>query len=134
MCFYFVKKREKDEQKERMLAKIGMQLKEKDTDEDFRIAKALAKREAKEYNEEIVKNLKYERDQHEINLYRKETIERKEAERRLREKEDAEFMKKKMETDLLYQMYEREKGAKRQQEMNEISKKNKKLTVSFLDG
>ncbi len=113
-----------------MLSKIGLQLKEKDSDEDFRIAKALAKREAKEYNEEILKNLKYERDQHEINLYRKETMERKESEKKLREKEDVEFMKKKMETDLLYQMYEREKAVKRQEEMDEISKKNKKLTVS----
>lgn len=119
--------KQKEEQTERMIAKIGMQLKEKDNDEDFRIAKALAKREAKEYNDEIMKNLKYERDLHQIQLHRKETMQRKEEEKKLREKEDAEFMKKKMETDLLYQMYEREKNEKRQLKMNEISKQNVKL-------
>lgn len=119
--------KEKDERTERMIAKIGMQLKEKDNDEDFRIAKAQAKREAKQYNEEIIKNLKYERDMHQIHMHRKETMQRKAEQAKQQEKEDVEFMKKKMETDLLYQMYEREKQEKRQLEMNEVSKKNTKL-------
>lgn len=119
--------KEKDDKKERMIAKIGLQLKDKDTDEDFRIAKALAKREAKEYNEELVKNLKNEKEMHEIHLYRKETMQRKDVQRKEREVEDVEFMKKKMETDQLYQMYERDRAVKRQNEMNEISKKNTKL-------
>lgn len=119
--------KEKEEQKERLISKIGVQLKEKDNDEDFRIAKDLAKKEAKEYNEEIRKNLKYEQDMHKIHLHRKETMQRKAEEKKQQEKEDEEFMKKKMETDLLYQMYEREKQNKRQQDMNDIQKNNSKL-------
>lgn len=119
--------REKDEQKEKMIAKIGMSLRDKDTDEDFRIAKAVARKEAKDYNEELVKNLKYQRDMHQIHQYRKETIERKEKEREQQIKEDQEFMKKKMETDLLYQMYEMEKQEKKQKDLDNIAKKNNKL-------
>ena len=107
-----------------------MQLKEKDNDEDFRIAKALAKKEAKEYNEEVRKNLKYEQDMHAINLHRKETVQRKEELKARQEAEDVEFMKQKMETDLLYQLYEREKQHKAQEKMTQISKKNLKLNVS----
>lgn len=123
--------KEKEDQKERMISKIGLQLKDKDNDEDFRIAKALARKEAKEYNEEVRKNLKYEQDMHQIHLYRKETMQRKAEEKKRQEKEDEEFMKKKMETDLLYQMYEHEKQQKRQEDMNAIHKKNTKLIVSF---
>lgn len=119
--------KEKEEQKERMISKIGLQLKEKDNDEDFRIAKALARKEAKEYNEEIRKNLKYEQDMHQIHLHRKETMQRKAEIQKQQEKEDEEFMKKKMETDLLYQMYEREKQQKRQEDLNNIHKKNTRL-------
>ena len=45
------------------------------------------------------------------------------------QKEEEEFMKKKMETDLLYQMYEIEKNKKRQETLQTIAKKNKKLVV-----
>lgn len=113
-----------------MISKIGLQLKEKDNDEDFRIAKALAKKEAKEYNDEIMKNLKYERDMHAINLHRKETMQRKEETKAQQEQEDVEFMKKKIETDMLYQLYEREKQYKAQEKMTGISKQNLKLNVS----
>ena len=122
--------REKEEQKEKMISYLGTMLKEKDTDEDFRIAKAMAKTEAKQYKEEIFKNLKYEKDMHEINLYRKEAIKRKEDIKKKQQEEDELFMKKKMETDLLYQMYEMEKSKKRQEALEIVAKNNRKLVVS----
>ena len=110
-----------------MISYLGTILKEKDTDEDFRIAKAMAKTEAKQYKEEIFKNLKYEKDMHEINLYRKEAMKRKEDIKKKQQEEDELFMKKKMETDLLYQMYEMEKSKKRQEALEIVAKNNRKL-------
>lgn len=92
----------------------------------------MAKREAKEYNDELVKNLKWQQQQHQIDLFRKETMQRKAEEAKERQREDVEFMKKKMETDQLYQMYEREKMRQRGKEIAQISKANTKIDVSCL--
>ena len=49
-------------------------MKEQATDEEFRIAKAAAKREAKLFQEELFKNLKQQKDIQSMNEFRKETV------------------------------------------------------------
>jgi hypothetical protein len=48
-----------------------------------------------------------------------------------REKEEAEEMKKKMETDILWQIYETQKTKQAQEKSNANAKTNLKMTVCF---
>jgi hypothetical protein len=57
-----------------MISYLGSLLKEKATDEEFRIAKAAAKREAQLFQEELFKNLKQQKDIQSMNEFRKETV------------------------------------------------------------
>lgn len=49
-------------------------MKDQVTDEEFRIAKAAAKREAKLFQEELFKNLKQQKDIESIAIFRKDTV------------------------------------------------------------
>ena len=57
-----------------MISYLGSLMKEQATDEEFRIAKAAAKREAKLFQEELFKNLKQQKDIQSMNEFRKETV------------------------------------------------------------
>lgn len=57
-----------------MVSYLGSLLKEQVQDEEFRIAKAAAKVEAKLFQEELMKNLKQQKDIDAMNAYRKETV------------------------------------------------------------
>ena len=49
-------------------------MKDQVTDEEFRIAKAAAKREAKLFQDELFKNLKQQKDIESIAIFRKDTV------------------------------------------------------------
>ena len=66
--------REKQAQREKMIAYLGSLLKEQEADEDTRIAKALAKREAKLAQEEREKYEKALKMNAEIHKHRIETV------------------------------------------------------------
>ena len=57
-----------------MVSYLGSLMKEKVTDEEFRIAKAASKREAALFQEELFKNLKKQKDILSMNEHRKETV------------------------------------------------------------
>lgn len=59
-----------------MLSYLGGLLKDQVQDEDFRIAKQVAKQEAKLAQEEFFKEMKYKKEIGEINQYRYETVRR----------------------------------------------------------
>ncbi|CAF0783083.1 unnamed protein product [Brachionus calyciflorus] len=120
--------REKEDRREKIMANLGSMLKTQVEDEEFRIAKAVAKNEAKLAQEELFKEMKFRKELAEIHQHRIETIKRKEEEKSTKQKEDEESMKKKIETDMMYQMFELEQNKLRQQKMNDISKTNLKLT------
>lgn len=58
-------------------------------------------------------------------------MKRKEMEKIAREKEEAESMKKKIETDILWQIYETQKGKQAQEKSNANAKTNLKMAVCF---
>lgn len=122
--------REKEENKEKMMSYLGSLLKQQVADEDFRIAKAVAKNEAKMAQEEYEKFMRAQKELKEINDYRLETIKRKEMEQMKKEREDEELMRKKVETDLMHQIYEAEKAKKRGVKLQEISEQNLKIHVN----
>lgn len=114
-----------------MMSYLGTLLKQQVADEDFRIAKAVAKNEAKMAQEEYEKFMRAQKELKEINDYRLETMKRKELEQIKKEREDEELMRKKVETDLMHQIYEAEKAKKRGAKLQEMSEQNWKLHVSF---
>lgn len=116
--------REKQEQREKMIAHLGSLLKTQEADEDFRIAKAVQEREKKLAEEEREKMEKLKQMQDSITKYRKDTIENKKIQKEMQEKENGEYMKSKMESDKLYQVYEEEKARQRHKKSEIIAKKN----------
>lgn len=58
-------------------------------------------------------------------------MKRKQLEKFEREREEAEEMKRKVETDLAWQRFENEKSKQIQEKLNHVSKQNLKLSVSF---
>lgn len=115
-----------------MMSYLGSLLKTQVENEDFRIAKAVEKQEAKREKEERDKEAKFRREMGEINQHRVDTIKRKELDREAREKEEQELMKKKIEADLAYQQFEHEKGLKNKLKLIEMTEQNVKLIVSLL--
>ena len=113
-----------------MMSYLGSLLKQQVADEDFRIAKAVAKNEAKMAQEQYEKFMRAQKELKEINDYRLETIKRKEMEQMKKEREDEELMRKKVETDLMHQIYEAEKAKKRGVKLQEISEQNLKIHVT----
>jgi hypothetical protein len=67
-------KQKKEEHRERMMAYLGSLLKQQVEDEDFRIAKAVQKQEAKRAQEEHDKELKFKKDLEEIHKHRVDTV------------------------------------------------------------
>ena len=65
---------EKTEKEEHMISYLGSLMQEQVADEEFRIAKAAAKKEAKLFQEELFKNLKKQKDIEAMNEFRKETV------------------------------------------------------------
>ena len=59
-------------------------------------------------------------------------MKQKEAQKKMKEAEDKEFMKKKMETDYMFQCFEQENHRKRQMEAEAATQKNVKLIVSYI--
>lgn len=57
-----------------MVSYLGSLMKDQVTDEEFRIAKAAAKREAKLFQDELFKNLKQQKDIESIAIFRKDTV------------------------------------------------------------
>jgi hypothetical protein len=57
-----------------MMAYLGAMLKQQVEDEDFRIAKEVAKNEARVLREEQLKDMKFKQDMDEINKHRIETV------------------------------------------------------------
>lgn len=72
--FFKFKYRKKEEHREKMMAYLGAMLKQQVEDEDFRIAKEVAKNEARVLREEQLKDMKFKQDMDEINKHRIETV------------------------------------------------------------
>lgn len=68
------KKRKKEDHRERMLAYLGSLLKQQVEDEDFRIAKEVAKNEARTLEEERLKEQKFKEAMDSINKHRIDTV------------------------------------------------------------
>ena len=66
--------REKEENREKMMSYLGSLLTQQVADEDFRIAKAVAKNEAKLAQEEYEKYMRATKELKEINDYRLQTV------------------------------------------------------------
>ena len=124
--------RNKEEHRDAMMAYLGSLLKMQVEDEEFRIAKAVEKQEAKRAKEENDKEAKFRNELEEINKHRIDTIQRKEADKQAKQREEDELMKMKVEADLKYQVFESEKGLKIRQKLKEQSQANSKLIVRLL--
>ena len=66
--------RQKEENRERILSYLGSLLKQQVEDEEFRIAKAVEKQDAKRAQEERDKELKFTKEMEEINQHRVNTV------------------------------------------------------------
>ena len=122
--------REKLAKRERMMAYIGSMMKQQVSDEDFRIAKALAKLQAKQLQEEHYKEQKVRQELTDIHRHRQQTIKRKEEDRVAKERQDLDHLRKQVEADAMFHMYEQRKDLQRRQAYDLISKNNLKLAVS----
>lgn len=125
--------KEKEEGREKMMALLGAMMKTEVAEEDFRIAKAKAKAEARLLAEENFKEEKFKREMNEIHKHRMEIIKRKQLEKFDREREEGEEMKQKFETDLAWQRFENEKCKQIQEKLSHVSKQNLKLSKERRD-
>lgn len=125
--------KEKEENREKMMALLGAMMKSEVAEEDFRIAKAKAKTEARVLAEEKFKEDKFNREMKEIREHRSEIMKRKQLEKLNREKEETEEMKRKVETDLAWQRFEMEKSKQVQEKLHTTAKQNLKLSKERRD-
>lgn len=66
--------REKEDRREKIMANLGSLLKTQVEDEEFRIAKAIAKNEAKLAQEQMFKEMKFRKELAEIHQHRMDTV------------------------------------------------------------
>ena len=131
-----------------MIGYLGSLQKRAEGDYDTQIFRAQAQREAKELREEQEKLDKQKRMQDSIVKHRQETVrdemllftqsisihlqvKRREADREIQEREDAEMRRKKAETDQLFNLYQQEKDRQRHHDSQLLSNMHLKQAVSI---
>jgi hypothetical protein len=123
--------KEKQDNREKMIAHLGNLLKTQEEDEDSRIAKAIEKREMKLALEEREKLEKLKEMQDSIAKHRLETIDRNKSRKAQEQKDIDDYVKQKLEADRLFQLYEEEKTRQRFKKGELFAKKNLNQAVSF---
>ena len=124
--------REKQEARDHMIGYLGSLQKRAEADYDTQIFRAQAEREAKEAKEEKEKLEKRRTMQDSIVKHRQETVKRRQAQKEIDEREEAEMRQKKAETDQLYQMYQQEKDRQRRQDAQTLSNLHVKQAVGLV--
>ncbi|CAF1561345.1 unnamed protein product [Didymodactylos carnosus] len=122
--------KEKQEARDHMIGYLGSLQKRQEADDDTRIARAQAQREAKELKEEQEKLEKQQKMQDSITKHRYESMKRQEAEKEMEEREEAEMRRKKAEADQLFRLYQQEKEKQRTANSSELAKYHTKQAVS----
>ncbi|CAF2716727.1 unnamed protein product [Rotaria sp. Silwood2] len=112
---------EKQEVRDHMIGYLGSLQKRAEADNDTQIFRARAQKEAKDLREEQEKLEKQQKMRESITKHRFETMKRREAEREMEEREDAEMRRKKAESDRLFLLYQQEKEKQRAQDAQAIS-------------
>ncbi|CAF0865431.1 unnamed protein product [Adineta steineri] len=112
---------EKQDARDHMTGFLGTLQKRAEADYDTQIFRAQAQREAKELREEQEKHEKQQKMQESIVKHRQATMKRREAEKEMEERQEAEMNKKKEEADQLFHLYQQEKDKKRNQNARDLA-------------
>ncbi|CAF1194855.1 unnamed protein product, partial [Adineta ricciae] len=112
---------EKQDARDHMTGYLGTLQKRAEADYDTQIFRAQAQREAKEFREEQEKHDRQQKMQESITKHRIETMKRREAEKEMEQRAEAEINKKKGEADQQFLLYQQEKDKKRSQDAHELS-------------
>ncbi|UJR22836.1 hypothetical protein I4U23_025866 [Adineta vaga] len=112
---------EKQDARDHMTGYLGTLQKRAEADYDTQIFRAQAQREAKELREEQEKFDRQQKMQQSINKHRLETMKRREVEKEMDDRAEAEMNKKKGEADQLFHLYQQEKDKKRNQDAHDLA-------------
>lgn len=116
--------RQKQDERDKIISYLGALLKQQEDDQDFRIAKAVEKREMKLAQEEMDKMKNLREMQISIEKYRREAIKMRQLEKERQKQETEEYMRGRLEADHLFQVYEDEKHKKGMKDKATIAKNN----------
>ncbi|CAF3177590.1 unnamed protein product [Rotaria socialis] len=112
---------EKQDARDYMTGYLGSLQKRAEANLDTQMFRARAEREAKELREEQEKLDKQKKMKDSINKYRQEAMKRREAEKEMDERDDAELRLRKAEADQLFLIYQQEKDKKRDEDAQAVS-------------
>ncbi|CAF1246249.1 unnamed protein product [Rotaria magnacalcarata] len=112
---------EKQDARDYMTGYLGSLQKRAEANLDTQMFRARAEREAKELREEQEKLDKQRKMKDSINKYRQEAMKRREAEKEMDERDDAELRLRKAEADQLFLIYQQEKDKKRDEDAQAVS-------------
>ncbi|CAF5150587.1 unnamed protein product, partial [Rotaria magnacalcarata] len=121
---------EKQDARDYMTGYLGSLQKRAEANLDTQMFRARAEREAKELREEQEKLDKQRKMKDSINKYRQEAMKRREAEKEMDERDDAELRLRKAEADQLFLIYQQEKDKKRDEDAQAVSEHLLKQAVS----